>query len=116
LLIALLPGLFLDFKPSNYSDFIAMLGQQLGDTNLANQLSAALLKDRSALASADAWRSFFIVAAAFVLVWLFMKKKTTATVLIVGLGVLTLVDLWTVDKRYLNNDIFVDEHISKTPF
>src|SRR5690606_35340206 len=115
-LVAFMLGVCLDFKPSNDSDFIAMLGEQLGDTNLANQLSAALLKARFALASADAWRSFFIVAVAFVLVWLFMKKKTTVTVLIVGLGVLTLVDLWTVDKRYLNNDIFVDARISKTPF
>ncbi len=116
LLVALMPGLFFNFRPTNYSEFVAMLGQQFGDTNLANQLSAALIKDRSALASSDAWRSFFIVAIAFVLVWLFIKKKTSATVLIVGLGILTLGDLWSVDKRYLNNDIFVDKRVSSTPF
>jgi len=115
LVVAVMPSLFLHFKPSTYNDFVAMLGQQFGDNNLAQKLSSALIKDRSALASADAWRSFFIVGIAFVLVWFYIKKKASATVLIVGLGILTLFDLWSVDKRYLNNDTFVDKQVSKSP-
>ena len=116
LIVALMPSLFLNFKPSNYNEFVAMLAQQLGDNSLAQKLSSALIQDRSALASADAWRSLFIVAVAFVLVWFFIKKKANATVLVVGLGLLTLCDLWAVDKRYLNNDTFVDKQALKTPF
>lgn len=115
LVVALAPSLFLDFKASNHSEYLAMLGQQLGDKNLANQLGNALVKDRSALASADAWRSFFIVAITFALVWLYVKKKSSATVLIVGLGVVILADLWSVDKRYLDDATFVDKHASRNP-
>ena len=107
LLIALMPSI-LDLRGANHQDFISTLAQQFGDANAANQLADALIKDRAAIASADAWRSFFIVALVFVLFWTFLKNKIGATVLVIVLGLVTLVDLWTVDKRYLNDSIFVN--------
>ena len=114
LLIALMPSL-LDFRPSTHQEFIAMLSQQFGDAGMANQLADALVKDRASLASADAWRSFFIVTVVFALVWFFLKKKLSSTLLIVAIGLVTLVDLWSIDKRYLNNDTFVDNSSTKNP-
>ncbi|GGH31169.1 hypothetical protein FAZ19_21985 [Sphingobacterium alkalisoli] len=115
LLVALLPDLFLGFRSSNHSELIAGLGQQLGDANMGNQLGNALVKDRSALASADAWRSLFIVALIFASVWGLYKKKLTSTVFVAILGVVTLVDLWSVDKRYLNDKSFLEESLTKRP-
>jgi hypothetical protein len=115
LLVALVPSLFLSFKASNHQELVAALSQQIGDKNVANQLVNALVKDRSALASADAWRSLLIVAITFGLVWLFIKQKASAIVLVVGLGVVILADLWSVDKRYLNDTTFVDKHASRNP-
>ena len=115
LVVALTPSLFFDFKASNHSDLIAMLGQRFGDNGLANQLGNALVKDRSALASSDAWRSLFIVAITFALLWLYIKKKASALVLVLGLGVVVIADLWSVDKRYLNDATFVDKHASRNP-
>lgn len=112
LLIAVVPSL-MSFKVEDHQGFVAMLGQQMGDAGMANQLAEALVKDRADLASADAWRSFFIVAVIFALVFAFIKKKLTSTSLIIAIGVVTLVDLWTVDKRYLNNDTFVDKGVFK---
>lgn len=114
LLVALMPSL-LAFKTSDNQGFISMLTQNLGDANLANQLSAALIKDRADLASADAWRSLGIIVVVFALTWFFVKKKLSATALVVGVGLVTLVDLWTVDKRYLNNDTFVEKSQTQNP-
>lgn len=109
LLVALLPSLFLDFKTANHQEFVSSVNQQLGDAMVANELVSSLIKDRTSLAVSDAYRSLFIVALTFGLVWFYLKKKLTLPVFVVVLGVITLVDLWTVDKRYLNDDSFVDK-------
>ena len=113
LIIAFIPSI-LDLRGVNHQEFIAMLTQQFGDANLANQLAEALTNDRAAIASADAWRSFFIVAIVFALVWAFVKNKLNATVLVIVLGLVTLIDLWTVDKRYLNDNVFVSKSSKST--
>ncbi|MGV3762294.1 YfhO family protein [Parapedobacter sp.] len=109
LLIAALPDLFLSFKSSNHQAMTAQYGQQLQDNTFANELMAALVKDRVSLARADAFRSFLFVAATFALVWLLIKNKLEARVAVVLLGIVTLIDLWGVDKRYLNDDRFADK-------
>lgn len=114
LIVALMPNI-LSFRIADHQNFVAMLSQQLGDANLASQLADALIKDRASLASSDAWRSFFILVLIFAFVWSFLKRKTNATVLIVAVGAITLIDLWSVDKRYLNNDAFVDKSVLKNP-
>lgn len=105
-IIALIPDMFLNFRGSNHQNLVASLQQQIGDAAMGNELVSALLRDRAAIASADAWRSFFIVILIAGSVWLYLKQKVTMPVLLTAVGVITLVDLWTVDKRYLNNESF----------
>lgn len=112
LLIALLPSLFLDFKNSQHQQLVSSLEQAFGDKPAAGQVASALVKDRASLASTDAYRSFFIVLIAFALVWGYIKKKVSMPLFIGILGVVILVDLWSVDKRYLNDDSFVDKRAS----
>ena len=115
LVIAVMPNV-LGFKISQHQGFVGMLAQYFeGNTGAANQLADALVKDRADLASSDAWRSFFIVLLIFAFVFAFIKKKLSATALIIIIGLVTLVDLWTVDKRYLNNDTFVDKSMLNKP-
>jgi len=115
LIIALLPNLFLDFKPSNHGEFVRQMEQVFGgDKNRAAAISRALVQDRAALASADAFRSLFVIALTFGLVWFYIKKKTSAVVFVALLGVVVLADLWSVDKRYLNDDSFVTVHSART--
>ena len=64
---------------------------------------------RVAIFTADAWRSFFVVAIGALLLWLLMNNKLKAQYAIVGIGVLCFIDLWTVDKRYLNDTDFVQK-------
>ena len=80
------------------------------DGQLPGEIAVALANDRESLLSSDAWRSLlFIVAAAAVIVlsWKYRKlKPATAAIL---LAALVLVDLWSVDKRYLNDSHFVSK-------
>ena len=109
LLIALLPDVFLSFKTSTHQATIQQFAQQLQDNTFANELMAALVKDRVSLARMDAFRSLLFVVLTFAIVWLLAKNKLNAKTAIIALGLLTLVDLWGVDKRYLNADRFVDK-------
>lgn len=64
----------------------------------------ALKEVRTAIFTSDVWRSFAFVLAAGVLIYLFGRRIVGKVVLIAGMGVLMLLDQWTVDKRYINND------------
>ena len=59
---------------------------------------------RLGIFTGDVWRSvgFLVVGAG--LVFAFGRRAVGKVVLLAGLGALIVVDLWTVDKRYLNNE------------
>lgn len=81
--------------------------QMESDPATADQVFAvgnALQELRATVLSADALRSLLFVVAGGILVFLFGRKKMGARPMIVGLGVLILIDLWAVDKRYVNNE------------
>lgn len=64
----------------------------------------ALKEVRIGFFTADVWRSFAFVLAGGALLFLFGRRKVGRGVLLAGMGALILLDLWTVDKRYLNNE------------
>ena len=68
----------------------------------------ALKKDRASLLFWGSVRSLVFIGAAFGLVWGFVQKKVSQSILIGGLAIVFLVDAWMIDRRYLNNDNFVD--------
>ena len=83
------------------------------DTQLLAQMpdwyKTALIADRANLASADALRStIFILLAAAMLHWFIAKKKQANTISI-ALAILIIADLWTVDRRYLNDSNFINK-------
>ena len=82
-----------------------------GDAMLLAQLPESIVDairaDRAALLTSDAWRSFAFIVAAGALVYFYNEKKLKFAPLAIGLGVLILVDMWPVDKRYFNDSFFV---------
>lgn len=114
LIVALLPSI-LALRTSNHQEYVTQLQQNIGDQALTTEIVNSLIADRTDMASNDAWRSFFIVALTFAFIWLYIKKKTNVAVMLAAIGVITLVDLWSLDKRYLNNDSFVDKSIYDRP-
>jgi len=111
LLIALVPSLFLDFKTQNHQEFVQQLGQQIQDNNFAQSIGNALVEDRTDMAQKDALRSLFFVLLTGGVLWLAIKKKVKPVMAVILLALLTLIDLWNVDRRYLNKDNFVEDHL-----
>ncbi|QCR24273.1 YfhO family protein [Pontibacter sp. SGAir0037] len=66
----------------------------------------AIRADRESEMRSDALRSLILIVLAAGLLYVFLKNKVSALIAVAGVGILTLGDLWTVNKRYLNNDDF----------
>lgn len=83
---------------------------------LPKEISSAILAERTSMLRSDAFRSFvFIILSAGLLI-LFIKGKVKSGVLIAGMGLLILLDMWGVDKRFFNNSYFVDEKADNSYF
>ncbi len=70
-----------------------------------------LVKVREGILSADAWRSFFIIAIGTALLWAYAAKKLNSTLTVAGILIVCLVDMWGVNKRYLNDGKFVQPQL-----
>jgi hypothetical protein len=117
LVLLALPDVFFSFKNAHHQDLITGLTQALqGDSAYANSIVSALVADRIALFRADALRSLIFIVLAFGIIWLFLKQKINLTIASVAFIGLMLIDLWSVDKRYLNNDNFVEKADYQQPF
>ncbi len=107
LIVAILPTLFFDFKTENHPQIVQALTQALqNNAGVAQRIADALVQDRVAIARADALRSFLFIAIAFVIIWAFITKKIKMELAYGLLGLAILIDMWQVDKRYLNKDNF----------
>lgn len=79
-------------------------------------LKSALISDRINMMRLDAFRSLFFIAAIFAILWFYLKDKLPFQYLAVLLGLVFLLDLWPVAKRYLNNDNFTSRSNAEQPF
>lgn len=66
----------------------------------------AIIVDRESLLRSDAFRSFFLIVISAGVLYFWLLKKISYKITVVIIGILILVDLWGVDKRYLNEDNF----------
>ena len=105
LLFSLAPNMFFDFVGVNDS-VLASNGWPV----------EALQLDRASMLSSDAWRSFFFVSLAFLSLFLFIKNKVSSNNIILVFAVLLLLDMWTINKRYLNDSHFIRSSKIKTPY
>ena len=89
--------------PSLAGSFTAKVDAQMPDW-----LVGAIIEDRQHMLTADAWRSiaFILLAAVSIVAYLKVEKMKLAA-LVAIIGVLTLIDLWAVDKHFLNDDHFI---------
>jgi hypothetical protein len=98
LLLGLLAGAFFNFA-----------GGADAQTQYPGWLTEALRDDRQYLFRRDAFRAVFFVLATIALLWAYVQKKMKTPVLYAGLLLLIWIDMFTVSKRYLNNDDFVNK-------
>ena len=110
-LFALMPRLF-------FSDFVSSSEMQALSQWPADQLNpllANLRAVRGSLFTADCWRSFLIITAGTAILLLALKGKLRATYAIIGIAAICLVDMWMVNKRYLNDAMFVERSVREMP-
>ena len=105
LLIGLFPGMMEPFVSDQERQMITSI--QGMDGNTANMILANIAAMRGAMVSADAWRSVIVILIGFALLFLYKMKKLRADYMVICMAVLCLVDMWQVDKRYLNDEMFV---------
>ena len=116
LIIALIPDLFLSFKSSHHQQLVDGLTQMArGDSGLGNALASALVQDRISAARTDAVRTLIFLIIGFGILWAYFKQKINVTVLSIVLLVVTLADLWTIDKRYLKDEYYTERQENPQP-
>lgn len=108
LLFYLVPGIFSFYSTQEQQVF----NQQLTGANPQyatqfRQFMAELEAARIQIFRHDAIRSFLLIALAFVITWYYANKKLKLAWFLGGLALLITVDLWLVDRRYLNDENFI---------
>lgn len=116
LLYYIMPGTLTDFfhrgeKDDLYNQ-VSKSGSEDAAANFINQLEQA----RESILRSDAFRSFILILIAAFALWGYFKQKINTRILIAVLILCTLVDMWLVDKRYLNDKNFVSKSEAKVPY
>ena len=76
----------------------------------------AVIADRKAMLFSDTIRSLVLVLISGTALWFFLKGKVKPVIVIVGLTLLILFDLISVNKKYVNADDFKTARKIKKPF
>ncbi len=101
LVVLLLSGSF-SYSGSSDAQMAAQYGGQW------DMIKSVLVSDRMALLRSDSWRSLIFILLTATLLWLYNNDKLKNSGIVMAvIGLLVLVDLWGVDRRYLNEDNFV---------
>lgn len=106
LILAIMPNL-LDYTSDVEDMAFGQMYQNYAQTRAGINPADAemeLIDFRSSAFQKDAFRTLMFVLAAIVLLFLWVKDKLKFNMVLPALALLSLIDIWSVDKRYLNND------------
>ncbi len=117
LLFFLFPQSFFSFISDNdLMQKSQLLQKYANQSTQINQLFDNIIVARESLLTSDALRSFIFILLGSASIWFYATGKLTGRYMIWGLGILIIIDLWSVDKRYLNNDDFISARKAKSDF
>ena len=110
--VAVVPKMF-------FPSFIPSAEMEALERGISPDYLPAIVKNltemRVAVLTADCRRTLLIVLIGALFVFLFLKKKLSATAMVVLVAALCLFDMWQVNKRYLNDDMFVTRNVREQP-
>lgn len=110
-----LPQTFFNFMSKGEASQFQQLAK--GQDGAMYQMFATQLENvRVAIFKKDALRSLFFIVIAAAIILLNIKGKMKSDVMFATLAVLVVADMLTIDKRYLNNDNFIDKRKYDKPF
>ena len=111
LLFAVMPSMFFDsFISTSEMHAIKSLPAEYIQPLVAN-----LTEMRQAVFTSDCWRTFVIIVLGTCLLLLCQYGKLKPEYTVGAILVLCLIDLWQVNKRYLNDEMFVPEAEREAP-
>lgn len=111
LLFAIAPQMFF----SSYISTSEMQALQTLPSEHIRPVTDNLTQMRMAMFTADAWRTVIIIAVGVGLLLAFNSGKLKKEWMVAGVLVLCLLDMWSVNKRYLNDSMFVPKsNLSQT--
>ena len=111
LLFALMPSVFF----SNFVSAQELEAMKSIPAEYQGQLLVNLREMRQAIFTDDCWRSFFIIVIGTFLLLLYRANKLKKSAFVGLVIVLCLVDMWQVNKRYLNDSMFVEKSVRDNP-
>lgn len=106
-LLAFVASFFLDYSWGRDADIFAQW---------PDWLSSAVIAERGAILRISAIRSLVFVILGALLVWLYVQEKLKFGYFAAILGVLVLADMWTIDRKFFNDNNFVKEKNIKAYF
>jgi hypothetical protein len=112
LLFILVPTVFFGFfsqqETQMFGDAVAKNPQMSG---FVSQMKDIIESVRISVFRTDAWRSLIIIGLGVTFILLYCRKKINFKVFLAVVIVLTLVDMWMVNKRYLSAEDFKPKKI-----
>lgn len=106
LLFWMMPDVFFGSYCSSME--MEQLTQAVQQGNIPADLVTNLEEMRRAMFTSDAGRSLFIIIIGVAALMAYAYRKINAVVLTGVLSIVCLFDMWQVDKRYMNDGMFVD--------
>ena len=115
LLFYIIPNVFFNFLSQGEASQFAQLGAGK-DGAIYQTFAAELEKVRMAIFQKDAIRSFLFITVAALILLININGKLKNNAMFVMLAVLVVLDMFPINKRYLNNDNFIDSRRFEKPF
>ena len=115
LLFYIIPDVFFNFLSQGESAQFAQLGAGK-DGAIYQTFANELEKVRMAIFKSDAIRSFLFITVAAIILLINVNGKLKNNAMFVMLAALVVLDMFPINKRYLNNDNFIDSRRFEKPF
>lgn len=113
LLFAVAPSVF-------FSSFISSMEMNALQGAIPQEQLVPILMNlnemREAIFTADAWRSLIVILIGVTLLYTYCMGKLKAQPTVILLAILCLMDMWSVNKRYLYDEQFVRKGTEMQPF
>jgi len=82
----------------------------------AHDLVNAIVTDRKSLIESDVLKFVIFILLVFGLLFLAIKKIINQTILLIGFGILSMIDLFQVNVKYLKSESFVEANENENVF
>lgn len=104
-------GMFFLLFAGSLFDFTSQTDAQM--QGMPDWFLSALRDDRESLLKKDIIRTLLFVGIATGIIYLFLQQKLKNNYFLISIGLLIVIDLWAVDRRYLNESDFVSKKAAK---